>query len=161
MAGHPFAAEVEWTVDGDFAGNAYSRQHVWRFDGGLEIAASASPAIVPLPYSAEAAVDPEEAFVAALSSCHMMSFLHVARQANINVAGYRDAARGELNRVAKGRMAITKVVLRPDITLVAEKDPDPVLLAGLHEKAHEICFIANSVSCEVVVEPGPLRLVAP
>ncbi|WP_428688000.1 OsmC family protein [Roseibium sp.] len=160
MAGHRFTAEVEWAIDGDFARNAYSRRHVWRFDGGLEIAASAAPGIVPLPYSDEAAIDPEEAFVAAVSSCHMMSFLHVARRANVDVAGYRDAAFGELNRVAPGRMAITRVVLRPEIALAGVEKPDPASLADLHEKAHEICFIANSVNCEISVEPGPLHLVA-
>ncbi|MCX2723806.1 OsmC family protein [Roseibium salinum] len=161
MAGHYHSAEVDWTCAGDFAANAYSRAHVWRFDGGLEVPASASPSVVPLPYSVEAAVDPEEALVAAISSCHMMSFLHLARRANLNVSGYRDRARGELNRVARGRMAITKVVLRPEVTLAGGDEPDPARLSNLHEEAHGICFIANSVKCEIVVEPAPLRRVAP
>jgi len=161
MAGHYYTAQIEWAVDGDYAGNAYSRGHIWRFDGGLEIPASSSPTVVPLPHSIEAAVDPEEAFVAAISSCHMMSFLDLARRANFVVSSYRDNAYGELNRVARARMAITKVVLRPEITLVASEEPDPTWLTDLHDKAHEVCFIANSVNCEILVEPEPLRLVAP
>jgi organic hydroperoxide reductase OsmC/OhrA len=161
MAGHYYTAQVEWACDGDYAGNAYSRGHIWRFDGGLEIPASASPTVVPLPYAVEAAVDPEEAFVAAISSCHMMSFLDLARRANFVVSSYRDNAQGEMSRVARAKMAITKVVLKPSITLVAAEEPDPTWLTDLHEKAHEVCFIANSVNCEIVVEPEPLRLVAP
>ena len=161
MAGHYYTAQVEWACDGDYAANAYSRGHIWRFDGGLEVPASASPTVVPLPYSIEAAVDPEEAFVAAISSCHMMSFLDLARRANFVVASYSDRAQGQMSRVARGKMAITKVVLRPAITLVATENPDPTWLTDLHEKAHDVCFIANSVNCEIVVEPEPLRLVAP
>ena len=161
MAGHYYTAQIEWAVDGDYASNAYSRGHIWRFDGGLEIPASSSPTVVPLPHSIEAAVDPEEAFVAAISSCHMMSFLDLARRANFVVSSYRDSAYGELSRVARGKMAITKVVLRPEITLVASEKPDPTWLTDLHEKAHEVCFIANSVNCEILVEPEPFRLVAP
>ncbi|WP_298958790.1 OsmC family protein [uncultured Roseibium sp.] len=161
MAGHHYSAKIEWACDGDYAANAYSRGHIWRFDGGLEVPASASPTIVPLPHSIEGAVDPEEALVAAISSCHMMSFLDLARRAGFNVASYRDDARGEMNRVARGKMAITKVVLKPEITLIAAEAPDPTWMTDLHEKAHDICFIANSVKCEIVVEPEPLRLTAP
>jgi organic hydroperoxide reductase OsmC/OhrA len=161
MAGHYYTAQVEWACDGDYAANAYSRGHIWRFDGGLEIPASASPTVVPLPYAIEAAVDPEEAFVAAISSCHMLSFLDLARRANFVVASYSDQAQGQMSRVARGKMAISKVVLRPAITLVAAENPDPTWLTDLHEKAHDVCFIANSVNCEIVVEPEPLRLVAP
>jgi organic hydroperoxide reductase OsmC/OhrA len=158
MAGHYYSASVEWACDGDYAGNAYSRGHVWRFDGGLEVPASASPTVVPLPHSIEAAVDPEEAFVAAISSCHMLSFLDLARMANFNIASYRDNAQGEMNRVARGKMAITKVVLRPEITLIADEVPDPTWLTDLHDKAHDVCFIANSVNCEIIIEPVPFKL---
>ncbi len=158
MAGHHYTALVEWACDGDYAANAYSRGHIWQFDGGLKIPASASPTVVPLPHSVESAVDPEEAFVAAISSCHMLSFLDLARMANFNVASYRDNAQGEMNRVGRGKMAITKVILRPEVTLVADKAPDPTWLTDLHEKAHEVCFIANSVRCDIVIEAGPPRL---
>lgn len=161
MAGHFHTAQVEWACDGDYAANAYSRGHIWRFDGGLEIPASASPTVVPLPHSVEAAVDPEEAFVAAISSCHMLWFLDLARRANFNVASYRDNARGEMSRVGRGKMAISKVILRPEITLKAAEEPDPTWMTDLHEKAHDVCFIANSVKCDIVVEPAPLRLIAP
>ncbi|GAA0778634.1 OsmC family peroxiredoxin [Roseibium denhamense] len=161
MAGHHYSAWVEWACDGDYAANQYSRGHIWRFDGGLEIPASASPTVVPLPHSIEAAVDPEEAFVAAISSCHMLWFLDLARRANFNIASYRDHAYGEMNRVARGKMAITKVVLRPEVSLIASEQPDPTWFTDLHEKAHDMCFIANSVNSEIVIEPEPLKLIAP
>ncbi|TYC62394.1 OsmC family peroxiredoxin [Rhodobacterales bacterium] len=161
MPGHSYTAEVEWACDGDYAANAYSRGHIWRFDGGLEVPASASPTVVPLPHSIEAAVDPEEAFVAAISSCHMLWFLDLARRAGYQVASYRDHARGEMSRIGPGRMAISKVVLKPLVTLKADTEPDPTWMRDLHVKAHEVCFIANSVKCEILIEPEPLRLVAP
>ncbi|MBG6206796.1 organic hydroperoxide reductase OsmC/OhrA [Labrenzia sp. EL_126] len=159
MAGHYHTAQVEWACDGDYAANAYSRGHIWRFDGGLEVPASASPTVVAPPHSVEAAVDPEEAFVAAISSCHMLWFLDLARRANFNVASYRDHAEGEMSRVGRGKMAITKVVLRPEITLIASEQPDESWLTDMHEKAHDVCFIANSVSCEIVIEQGPVKLI--
>lgn len=161
MAGHYYTAVVEWACDGDYAANKYSRGHIWQFDGGLKIPASSSPTVVPQPYSIEAAVDPEEALVAAISSCHMMSFLDLARRAGYVVASYRDSAKGEMSRIARGKMAITKVVLKPEIMLVADSDPDPSWITDLHEKAHDVCFIANSVKCEIVVDPEPVRTVAP
>ena len=161
MAGHFYKALVEWACDGDYAANTYSRGHIWRFDGGLEVPASASPTVVPLPHSVEAAVDPEEAFVAAISSCHMLWFLDLARRADFNVASYSDHAEGEMSRVAPGKMAITKGVLRPEITLIGTEKPDLEWLTAIHEKAHDVCFIANSVKCEIAVEPEPVRLVAP
>jgi organic hydroperoxide reductase OsmC/OhrA len=160
MAGHYHTAQVEWACDGDYASGAYSRGHIWRFDGGLEIPASAAPTVVPLPHSIEAAVDPEEAFVAAISSCHMLTFLDLARRAKFIVASYSDNAQGEMSRVGRGKMAITSVVLRPEVMLVADELPDPTWLTDLHEKAHEICFIANSVKCEIVIEARPTRLAA-
>ncbi len=160
MAGHYYTAQVEWACDGDYAGNAYSRGHIWRFDGGLEVPASASPTVVPLPHSVESAVDPEEAFVAAISSCHMLWFLDLARRAGFNVATYRDKASGEMGRVGRGKMAVTRVVLKPEVTLIADEKPDPTWLTDLHEKAHEVCFIANSVKSEILVEPEAVRLIA-
>ncbi|WP_299480364.1 OsmC family protein [uncultured Roseibium sp.] len=161
MAGHYYSAQVEWACDGDYAANTYSRGHIWRFDGGLEVPASASPTVVPLPHSVEAAVDPEEAFVAAISSCHMLWFLDLARRANFNVASYRDKAQGEMSRIAPGKMAISKVVLRPEVALISAEQPDESWLQAIHEKAHDVCFIANSVKCEILVEPEPLKLVGP
>ena len=162
MAGHIHTAEIVWTCEGEnFAKGRYSRGHVWRFDGGVEVPASASPAVVPLPYSLVDAVDPEEAFLAAVSSCHMMTFLDLARRDGFVVAAYSDKAEAMLERIAPGRMGITKVTLRPAITFRAEAEPDEAKLSELHHLAHEMCFIANSVRCDIVVEAEPVRLVAP
>lgn len=144
-------AVVEWTRDGDFLAGHYSRGHTLRFDGGVSIAASASPSVVRAPWSVEAAVDPEEMFVASLSSCHMLWFLDLARHAGIVVEAYVDEAEGVMGRLERGKMAVTRVVLRPRLTLAAPADE--ALIAELHHKAHEACFIANSVKTEIVVEP--------
>src|SRR4051812_45497680 len=115
MAGHEYRATISWKRrDGeDFAKGRYSRVHEWGFDGGITLAASSSPSVVPAPFSSEAAVDPEEAFVASLSSCHMLTFLDLARRAGVIVASYEDEAIGVMERIAPGRMAITRVTLRP------------------------------------------------
>jgi organic hydroperoxide reductase OsmC/OhrA len=148
-----YHAQVEWALkDGeDFARGRYSRGHAIRFDGGVEIAGSSSPHVVPAPWSVEAAVDPEEALVAALSSCHMLSFLHVAREAGFVVSRYADDAEGVLEKNAEGRWAVTRVTLRPTIAYLGAI-PDPAAGQALHHAAHETCFIANSVKTEVVVE---------
>ncbi len=149
---HRYTSEVIWSLDeGDFAGNTYSRGHLWRFDGGIEVPGSASPTIVPLPHSVEAAIDPEEAFVAALSSCHMLWFLDLARQAGHVVTRYEDEAEGEMERIGKGRLAITRVTLRPRI-MFEGTPPDAAALDDLHHRAHDNCFIANSVTTEITVE---------
>ncbi|MEP4029860.1 OsmC family protein [Roseibium polysiphoniae] len=160
MPGHVYTAEVTWKLDGeDFAKGKYSRAHMWRFDGGVEVPASASPSVVPLPFSSESAVDPEEAFVACLSSCHMLTFIDLARLSRYRVESYRDKAEGVMSRIDRGRMAVTKVILRPQVTLLGSSAPDPSLFADLHEKAHEMCFIANSVKTEIEIAPEPLRLI--
>jgi organic hydroperoxide reductase OsmC/OhrA len=146
-------ATVEWTLgDGDFAKGRYSRLHTIGFEGGVSIPGSASSAIVPAPWSSDEAVDPEAAFTAALSACHMLTFLDLARRAGFTISGYRDAAEGTLARVARGKMAVTRVVLRPEITWTGDKRPSAQDLETLHHEAHELCFIANSVTTEVVVE---------
>ena len=150
---HIYTAGIHWSLDGaDFAANAYSRGHVWRFDGGVEVPASSSPSIVPLPHSVEAAVDPEEAFVASLSRCHMLWFLDLARQAGHVVTAYDDAADGEMKRDGEGKLAITSVTLRPRAVFAGDA-PDMAALTALHHKAHEVCFIANSVKTEIWIEP--------
>lgn len=160
MAGHRYTAEVSWKSVGDYEANAYSREHVWRFDGGIEVPASASPTVVPLPYSSAEAVDPEEALVAAISSCHMLTFIDLARRGHVHVVAYEDKAEGIMERIARGRMAITKVILKPRLTLAAAELPDPTWLDALHEKAHELCFIANSVKCEIEVDQQEIQLVS-
>ncbi|MGQ7792263.1 OsmC family protein [Faunimonas sp. B44] len=154
MSAHEYRATIVWRHDGgDFAKGRYSRGHEWRFDGGVTVPASASPSVVHLPLSREDAVDPEEAFVAALSSCHMLTFLDLARRAGLVVRSYEDEAVGTMERIAPGKMAVTRVVLRPKIVFDAE--PDAAALADLHHRAHDTCYISNSVKAEVTVEGVP------
>ncbi|AQR67603.1 peroxiredoxin [Janthinobacterium sp. LM6] len=149
---HQFFATVAWQRDGqDFAGQRYSRGHEWQFDGGLTVPASSSPLSVPLPMSVAANVDPEEALVAATSSCHMLFLLSLAAQRGYVIDDYRDEAVGELGKNAAGRLAMTRIVLRPRIAF-AGTPPSPEALAALHHDAHERCYIANSLTADVVVE---------
>lgn len=149
-------ATVAWQreADADFRRGRYSRRHQWQFDGGAVIAASPSPAVVRAPWSDAGAVDPEEAFVAALASCHMLWFLSLAAERGWTVDAYEDAAIGTLGRIAPGRQAITDVVLRPRIAF-AGTAPDTAAIAALHEAAHERCFIANSVTTKIRIETRP------
>ena len=147
-------ATIRWNRqegDGDFAKGQYSRAHEWAFDGGAVVPASASPHVVPAPWSDPAGVDPEEAFVAALSSCHMLFFLDFARRGGWVIDSYVDEAEGELAKAADGKMAMTRVTLRPRVEW-QDEGPDPAALADLHHRAHEACFIASSVKSEVVVD---------
>ena len=146
-----FTADITWTLkDGeDFARGRYSRGHTASFDGGVTLPGSASPHVVG-KWAVVDAVDPEEMLTAALSSCHMLSFLHVARLAGFSVMAYRDHAEGVLGEIAPGRQAVTRVTLRPEIEWSGAA-PDAGRLAQLHHQAHEACFIANSVKSEVVV----------
>ena len=152
MAGHEYRATIVWRRDGeDFAKGRYSRAHEWRFDGGITVPGSASPSVVPAPFSRQDAVDPEEAFVAALSSCHMLTFVDMARRAGILVESYEDEAVGVMERIAPGKMAITRVTLKPRIVFGGAA-PDQAKVDELHHQAHEACFISNSVKTEVKVE---------
>jgi len=150
---HQYRATVKWVRDGSaFTDQRYSRGHTWRFDGGIEVPASSSPLSVRLPYSVAAAVDPEEAFVAALSSCHMLTFLYVAAKQGFVVDEYADEAVGEMSKNERGRLWVSKVTLAPAITFSGAKRPSPGQLDELHHLAHEECYIANSVKSEVVVQ---------
>jgi organic hydroperoxide reductase OsmC/OhrA len=147
-------AEVSWDRNGaDFLDGRYSRRHVLRFDGGLEVPASASPSVVATPMSDPAAVDPEEAFVAALASCHMLWFLALAAERGLRVDSYCDRARGTVARNAEERLAVTEVVLRPGVVFAGDAEPSRDELLALHEAAHERCFIASSVTTDVRCEP--------
>ncbi len=148
-----YTATIRWHRDpsADFAKGQYSRAHEWVFDGGLTVAASPSPHIVPTPWSDPHGVDPEEAFVASLASCHMLFFVDFARRAGFVVDGYLDEAEGVLEKRADGRMAMTRVTLRPRVGW-GSTPPDAEAIADLHHRAHEACFIANSVTSEVRVE---------
>lgn len=145
-------AEISWDSDGRFTTGDYSRRHEWRFDGGAMVAASASPAIVAAPMSDPAAVDPEEALAAAAASCHMLWFLSLAQAAGLDIASYRDRAVAQVGRIGPGRFAITRIALHPAIAFDG-RAPDAAALDRLHAQAHERCFIANSLKCEIVVEP--------
>jgi len=148
-----YRATIRWELgDGDFCGNRYSRGHRWEFDGNISVPASASPAIVPLPHSVAEAVDPEEAFVAALSSCHMLFFLSLAAARGVVVESYVDAASGRMQRGSDGKTRIDRVELNPAATYAAGTEPSKELLDELHHAAHERCFIANSVTAEVVTQ---------
>jgi organic hydroperoxide reductase OsmC/OhrA len=145
-------AEIGWRSDGQFASGRYSRRHEIRFDGGAVVTGSSSPDVVPAPMSDPEGVDPEEALVAAVASCHMLWFLDLARRAGLDVAAYRDKAEGEMGRNAAGRTAIVRIALRPEIEF-AGPAPEPAAVERLHHEAHERCFIANSLNSEIVVEP--------
>jgi organic hydroperoxide reductase OsmC/OhrA len=144
-------AEIAWTCAGGFADNSYSRRHRISFDGGATLVGSSSPAIVPEPMSDPAGVDPEEALAASAAACHMLWFLSLAQAAGLMVESYADKAEAELGRVGPGRLAITRIVLRPRIAF-AGAAPDAAALASLHHEAHERCFIANSLKCEIVID---------
>ncbi len=149
-----YNAVIEWTRDGAaFTDNRYSRGHRWRFDGGIEVLASSSPAVVPLPMSVAEAVDPEEAFVASLSSCHMLSFLYIAAKRGFVVDDYKDEAVGVLGKDASGGRAMTRVTLHPETRFSGNKRPTANDLDAMHHEAHEMCFIARSVKTDVRCEP--------
>ena len=150
MAGHEYRATIVWRRDGDdFFKGRYSRSHEWRVDGGVTFLHQL-PIFVPAPFSRQRR-RPEEAFVASLSSCHMLTFVDMARRAGIVVESYEDEAVGVMERIAPGRMAITRVTLRPRIIFGGAAAPEKAKLDELHHQAHEACFIANSVKTEIVV----------
>ena len=152
MAQHD--ATIAWSNDdpAEFARGHYSRAHEWRFDGGAVVAASSSPSVVRPPWSDPAGVDPEEAFVASIASCHMLWFLDLARRAGHALLSYADEAQGTLEKCADGKLRITRVTLRPRIAFAREA-PDSAALDALHHAAHDACFIANSITADVTIDP--------
>jgi organic hydroperoxide reductase OsmC/OhrA len=145
---------VQWSRgESAFIDNRYSRGHVWRFDGGVEVPASSSTHVVPIPMSVAAAVDPEEAFVAALSSCHMLWFLSIAASRGFVVEFYQDDATGTMEKNNLQKLAITRVTLRPDVVFSGDRKPNANELAEMHHKSHDECFIARSVRTEILCEP--------
>ena len=149
-----YTATIAWQRDGQaFSDRRYRRQHQWRFDGGAVVAGSSSPQVVPLPMSDASAVDPEEAFVASLSSCHLLWFLDLACRAGWVVDTYQDAASGVLAKNADGLLAMTEVILRPAVRFAGDHQPDAAEITRLHHAAHAACFIANSVRTDVRCEP--------
>ena len=150
-----YTANVRWMRGGaKFTDNRYSRRHAWRFDGGAEVPGSASPHSVPVPYSDPEAVDPEEALVAALSSCHMLFFLSIAAKRGHRIDEYDDDAEGFLEKDADGRMSITRIVLHPRIAFSADTPPpSSAEIDAMHDEAHHACYIANSIKAKVGCEP--------
>ena len=147
-------AIIEWKrpEDAEFLKGRYTREHTWTFDGGLTVAASAAPSAVPAPYSNPTHVDPEEAFVASVSSCHMLSFLYLAYRGGFQVDSYSDEAVGVMTKNEKGIPWVSAITLNPRIAFGGEKQPTPPEEAHLHHLAHEQCFIANSIRTEVRVQ---------
>ncbi len=151
-----YNATISWQRgEQRFTDNKFSRRHAWHFDGGIEVPGSSSPHVVPVPLSDAHAVDPEEAFVASLSSCHMLWFLSIAAKRQFRVDSYVDTAIGTMARNAAGKLAMTRVVLRPKVTFSGERRPDQSEIDAMHHEAHAECFIANSVTTEVVCESIP------
>ena len=151
---HSHTATVEWRRgDQVFTDRRYSRVHEWRFDGGAVVAGSPAPTSVAPPLSDPAAVDPEEALVAAVSSCHMLFFLAYAAKAGFVVDRYRDEAVAVMGRDERGKVAITAITLRPAVTFSGETRPDAAALADLHHRSHDHCYVANSLRGTVTVEP--------
>ena len=158
MAEHEYRATIHWTRgNAVFTDKRYSRGHTWRFDGGIEVPASSSPQVVRVPLSVEAAVDPEEALVASLSSCHMLFFLSFAATRGLRVDDYLDDAAGVMGKNQAGRTAMVRVTLHPRVSFSGERLPTRAELEALHHRAHEECYIANSVTTTVEGEPvwGP------
>jgi organic hydroperoxide reductase OsmC/OhrA len=146
-------ATISWARgDHPFLDGKYSRAHTISFDGGVSIAGSPAPSVVRPPLSKEDAADPEEMLVAALSMCHMLFFLDFARRAGFVVDDYVDQAEGVMGKDDRGKIAITKVTLNPQIGWSGETPPSPADIAQLHHKSHEACFIANSFRGEIAIE---------
>src|SRR4249919_1057900 len=151
---HKYEARVTWSRQNaeKFTDNRYSRAHEWSFDGGITVRASSSPSVVPLPLSAADAVDPEEALVASVSSCHMLYFLFFAAKKGFVIDRYDDEAFGVLEKNEAGKMFMSRITLRPRVTFGGGKTPSADELNALHHSAHEECFIATSLKSEMVIE---------
>ncbi len=159
MSSDPIMSEHRATIrwqnkSPDFLKGKYSREHTWTFDGGVTVNASASPSVVPVPYSNPAHVDPEEVFVAAVSSCHMLTFVYLASRQGFQVDSYADEAVGLVTKNEAGVAWVSSIRLNPKISYGGSKLPTPTDEEHLHHQAHEQCFIANSVKTNITVEGG-------
>jgi organic hydroperoxide reductase OsmC/OhrA len=148
-----YSADIVWhrRAGETFVDSRYSRAHEWRFDGGVVVPASSAVASVPLPYSKSENVDPEEALVAAASSCHMLSFLYLAARSRFIVDAYQDHALGTMAADERGRKSITRIVLNPKVQFSGPRPPDAAAVDRMHHEAHEQCYIANSLRSEIAV----------
>lgn len=153
-----YRATISWKrTSPDFLKGKYSREHTWAFDGGAIVQASSSPSVVPVPYSNAACVDPEEAFVASISSCHMLTFLYLASRQGFQIDSYDDEAIGVMTKSESKVMWVSSVTLCPRIAYSGTTRPTPEEETQLHHEAHEQCFIANSIKTEVVVKTFDAR----
>lgn len=150
-------ATVAWRRgEQPFLDKKYSREHVWRFDDGCEIAGSCPPSkLIPVPMARADAVDPEEGLVAALAACHMLFFLAFAAKEGYRVDAYVDAASGTLGKNERGRTFLERITLRPAVTFSGDKIPTAEAAAGLHHRAHDHCYIANTIRSQIVIDPPP------
>jgi len=154
MTMHEHKATIRWErTSEEFVRGRYSREHTWTFDGGFTVPASPSPHVIPPPWSNPASVDPEEAFVASVSSCHMLTFLWAASNAGFQLDSYTDEAAGVLTKNDAGTLWVSRITLRPHIVWSGVRQPTPDAVADLHHRAHRECFIANSIKTEVIVVP--------
>jgi organic hydroperoxide reductase OsmC/OhrA len=150
---HQYSAELLWERGTQtFLDNRYSRKHILKFDGGIEVPGSSSPNVVPLPFSEQHAVDPEENFIAAISSCHMLWFLSIAVKHGFVVDSYHDLAVGVMTPNEQKKYWVSDVTLKPKIVFSGDKLPTAAELEALHHEAHEACFIANSVKTKITVQ---------
>ena len=149
-----YYATIKWQRQESekFSDNKYSRAHTWEFDGGQIVQASSSPHVVPLPYSLENNIDPEEAFIASLSSCHMLFFLSIASKRRYVIESYHDAASGLMQLDSNNKMSMTDVTLNPKIVFSGDKQPTQKQINKIHHQAHEQCFIANSVMTKIHIK---------
>lgn len=151
---HSYMATVDWQRGTQsFADNKYSRAHTWQFDGGVAVAASSAPNVLPPPMSREDAVDPEEALVAAAAACHMLFFLALAARKGFTIDRYTDESIGEMTKNERGKLYMSKITLRPAVAWSGAIRPSPADIDALHHRAHEECYIANSIRAEVVIDP--------
>jgi organic hydroperoxide reductase OsmC/OhrA len=149
-----YTTAISWKRNGAvFTDKRYSRLHRWKFDGGIDIPGSSSPRVVPIPVSEAPAIDPEEAFVAALASCHMLWFLSIAAERGFVVENYADTARGIMAKNSEGKLAMTVVTLCPDVLFEGDRRPTREEIEQMHHRAHDECFIASSVKTEVRCKP--------
>lgn len=154
MSRHTYTAETLWERgDQAFTDNRYSRRHLLRFDGGVTVAGSSSPNVVPTPWSDPSAIDPEEALVSALSSCHMLWFLSIAARNGFVVDSYHDEARGVMTPNERKKLWLSSVTLQPKVVFSGDSMPTPADIERMHHEAHDECFIANSVKSDVQVVP--------
>ncbi|UXH79247.1 OsmC family protein [Roseateles amylovorans] len=151
---HTYTAEIIWERGGrKFSDNLYSRKHTLRFDGGISIPGSSSPLVVPLPYSEPNAVDPEEALVSAISSCHMLWLLSIAARNGFIVDSYHDRAVGIMTPNERNKYWVSSVTLHPRILFSGDQMPSKAKIEAMHQEAHDECFIANSVKTDIQIRP--------